>query len=400
MARKESDSALRPSRRGILFGGAAAGLGAVATLGVESLAGRGTTAQASEELHGQEVFPFYGQHQAGIATAPQAHAVYLALTLRDGVDREGLMRLLRLLTDDAARLTQGEAALADTEPELGTVPARLTVTFGFGPKLVEMAGSSAADIQPLPKFSIDRLQERWNDGHLLLHLGSDDPFTLAHAQRMLLKDARSFCDVKWVQTGFRRSRGSEASGTTMRNLFGQVDGTVNPAPATDDFTSLVWNEDGSTTMVIRRIHMDVDTWDEVDRSGREFSVGRTLGNGAPTTGTNEHDEPDFGATTALGFPVIADQAHIRRARSENTSERIFRRGYNYDEQPSGTQISDSGLIFVSYQKSVERQYIPLQKRLAELDALNQWTTPIGSAVFLIPPGCAEGGFIGEPLFTR
>ncbi|WP_159613276.1 Dyp-type peroxidase domain-containing protein [Glutamicibacter sp. JC586] len=170
-------------------------------------------------------------------------------------------------------MTQGEAALADTEPGLGTVSARLNFTFDFGPKLVEMASSSAADIQPLPKFSIDRLQERWNDGDLLLHLGSDDPFTLAHAQRMLLKDARSFCEVKWVQTGLRRSRGSEASGTTMRNLFGQVDGTVNPAPAIDDFTSLVWNEDSSTNMVIRRIHMDVDTWDELDRSGREFSVG-------------------------------------------------------------------------------------------------------------------------------
>ncbi|MGP9543369.1 Dyp-type peroxidase, partial [Glutamicibacter sp. AOP5-B1-3] len=108
----------------------------------------------------------------------------------------------------------------------------LTVTFGFGPKLVELAGSSAAGIQPLPKFSIDRLQERWNDGDLLLHIASDDQLTVAHAQRMLLKDARRFASVKWVQPGFRRSRGSEATGTTMRNLFGQVDGTVNPSPQT------------------------------------------------------------------------------------------------------------------------------------------------------------------------
>ncbi|MGP9729255.1 Dyp-type peroxidase, partial [Glutamicibacter sp. AOP3-A1-12] len=274
----------------------------------------------------------------------------------------------------------------------------LTVTFGFGPKLVELAGSSAAGIQPLPKFSIDRLQERWNDGDLLLHIASDDQLTVAHAQRMLLKDARRFASVKWVQPGFRRSRGSEATGTTMRNLFGQVDGTVNPSPQTADFNALVWNPDGSTTMVIRRIQMDVDTWDEVDRSGREFSVGRTLANGAPTTGSQEHDEPDFEATNALGFTVIPAHAHIRRARSENPSERIFRRGYNYDEQPTGTDISDSGLIFVSYQQSVAKQFVPLQQRLAELDALNQWTTPIGSAVFLIPPGCAEGGFVGETLF--
>ena len=53
---------------------------------------------------------------------------------------------------------------------------------------------------------------------------------------------------------------------------------------------------------------------------------------------------------------------------------------------------------LSYQQSVAKQFVPLQQRLAELDALNQWTTPIGSAVFLIPPGCAEGGFVGETLF--
>ena len=30
--------------------------------------------------------------------------------------------------------------------------------------------------------------------------------------------------------------------------------------------------------------------------------------------------------------------------------------------------------------------------------LNTWTVPIGSAVFAIPPGCEEGGFIGDGLF--
>ncbi|MFB4414257.1 Dyp-type peroxidase domain-containing protein, partial [Pantoea sp. ANP04] len=84
------------------------------------------------------MIPFYGAHQAGITTEPQTHATYIALNLRDALDCESLGRLLRLLSDDAARLTQGQAALADTEPELGAVPARLTVTFGFGPKLVEL----------------------------------------------------------------------------------------------------------------------------------------------------------------------------------------------------------------------------------------------------------------------
>ena len=188
----------------------------------------------------------------------------------------------------------------------------------------------------------------------------------------------------------------------MRNLFGQVDGTTNPQPGTDDFGQVVWSDDGwlagGTGMVVRRISMDLDKWDRLDRSGRDASVGRTLANGAPLTGTEEFDEPDFDATTAIGFPVIPQFAHIRRARGDG-SEQIFRRAYNYDERPSGTEVSESGLIFVSFQADIDRQFTPMQRRLDELDLLGEWTTPIGSAVFAMPPGCIEGGFIGDTLLT-
>jgi dye decolorizing peroxidase len=38
-----------------------------------------------------------------------------------------------------------------------------------------------------------------------------------------------------------------------------------------------------------------------------------------------------------------------------------------------------------------------QKRLADKDLLNEWITPIGSAVFAVPPECAVGGWIGEQV---
>jgi dye decolorizing peroxidase len=219
---------------------------------------------------------------------------------------------------------------------------------------------------------------------------------------MLLKDARSFASLRWSQTGFRRAYGTERPGTTMRNLFGQVDGTTNPEPGTKDFDAVVWAGEGwmagGTGAVIRRIRMDLDKWDRLDRSGREASVGRTMANGAPLTGAKEFDEPDFDATTAVGFPVIPQFAHIRRARGDD-GERIFRRAYNYDERPTGASVSESGLLFVSFQADIDRQFTPMQQRLADLDLLNEWTTPIGSSVFAIPPGCAEGGFIGETLLV-
>lgn len=401
-------------RRGLLFGGAAAGLGALAAAGAH-LAGAGSLetgksapAEPSESVHGGGVVPFYGARQAGITTAAQSHGVFVALDLLPGTTRTGVRALLRLLSDDAANLSAGKAALADTEGELAQVPARLTVTFGFGPGLVAAVDPDRAPgwLKPLPAFSIDRLQPGFSDGDLLLQICADDPLTVAHAQRMLLKDSRSFATVRWVQTGFRRSYGSEKPGTTMRNLFGQVDGTSNPGPDSTESERVVWGggetpawTDNGTSVVIRRIAMNLDKWDEVDRVGREESVGRRLSNGAPLTGVQERDEPDFAAVSKLGFPVISDVSHLRRARPEDSSQRIFRRAYNYDAAPDAGGVSDSGLIFVSYQADVDKQFTPIQRRLDDMDMLNQWTTPIGSAVFAVPPGCREGGFVGEGLFA-
>ncbi|NYE19369.1 Dyp-type peroxidase [Microbacterium immunditiarum] len=403
------------TRRRFLLGGAVAGVGAAAAIGIDFALGRAgeagpTDAAASAApMNGDVTVPFHGVHQAGIDTDAQTHATFVGLDLRDGVDREALRRLMKVLSDDAARLTQGDPALADSEPELALAPARLTVTFGFGPRFVERAnGAAPAWLHPLPAFAVDRLRPELSDGDLLLQVAADDPLTVAHAVRMLLKDARGFASVRWVQQGFRHAYGTHAPGTTMRNLFGQVDGTANPRPGTADFDAVVWAEGGGwlaggTSLVIRRIRMDLEGWDRLDRSGREQSVGRFLANGAPLTGSHEDDEPDFSATTAIGFPVIPEFSHMRRARSDDPAERIFRRGYNYDV-PLGPgaaagEVSDSGLIFASFQADVDRQFTPLQRRLDELDLLNRWTVPIGSAVFAIPPGCEPGGYIGETLLV-
>lgn len=395
------------SRRHLLFGGAAAGIGAAASIGIAAAVTQPANGPASEPVFdGTETVPFYGTHQAGIETIPQSHITFISLDLLDSVDAAALKRMMQVLTSDAARLTEGRGALADSEPELAIAPARLTVTFGFGQRLVaRTAGTAPSWLRPLPAFTVDRLEDAWTGGDLLIQVAADDSLTVAHATRMLLKDARSFTKVRWTQPGFRRSPGSEKPGTTMRNLFGQVDGTVNLAAGTPDFENLVWGQAsnpawmaGGTGFVLRRISMNLDKWDKLDRSGRESSVGRTLAVGAPLTGVNERDEPDFKATTAIGFPVIPEYSHMRRARSDDPNERFFRRGYNYDDQPTGDSVSNSGLLFASFQTDVDAQFVPVQKRLDELDLLNEWITPIGSAVFAIPPGCTADGYIGDTLF--
>jgi dye decolorizing peroxidase len=401
------DQTRSPSRRQFLTGGAAfvggATVGAISGVAYASDETGGATPTAWEG----DTVAFWGENQPGVETPAPALCTLIALDLRESVDRADVERLLRLWTDDAARLMAGDAALADMEPELAARPCRLTVTMGLGPSFFGRLGLGAdrpTGLVEVPTLPIDRLQERWSGGDLLLQVGADDAVTLAHATRLLLRDGRAFARVRWVQRGFRETRGSMEPGTTPRNLLGQVDGTVNPQPGTDDFAQLVWATDGpewfrgGTTMVVRRIRFDLDGWDALDRDDRELAIGRRLSDGAPLTGGTETTPADLEAVDARGLKVLPEFAHIRRAHARHPEERFLRRGYSYDDPPEGaSEISDVGLLFCSYQADIGRQFVPVQRRLAGLDLLNTWTTPIGSAVFAIPPGVTEGDWVGSAL---
>lgn len=388
------------NRRRLLTGGAAA-LAAGAAL-TQSNAAQSASPPGS---FGAAAEPFHGVHQAGVATAPQAHVLFVALDLKPGAGRDQLSAVLKLWSADAARLTQGIPALADTEPELGHRPARLTVTVGLGPAAFTRAGLEhrrPATMYEMPWFSTDRLEPRWCGGDLLLQLCADDPMALAHAARVLLKNVRSLVVPRWRQSGFRHAVGADRPGATMRNLMGQVDGTANLRAAAE-FDRHVWDDGGrqpwfagGTVLVLRRIRAEMDTWDELDRESKEFAVGRRLDTGAPLTGSRESDEPDLTAHVG-GIPVIPPNAHIALARHRTEDELMLRRPYNYDDPPPPGATSDSGLLFAVYQRDPGRSFIPVQRRLAAADALNRWVTTIGTATFAILPGAPAGGYLGQSL---
>ncbi|WP_449278678.1 Dyp-type peroxidase [Leucobacter sp. GX24907] len=417
------------SRRALLAGGAAGALlgfaGGVSTAALRAREAVGShvdevIADPAAELSrgtggtrpgfGGEALPCHGLHQAGVSTPTTAHVRYIAYRLRPETDRDALVRMFRILTGDVERLASGEGPLADPEPELAARPARLTVTVGVGPELVGRVDQSRCPpwLGPLPRFERDQLDDLYGDSDLLILLQADDPMPIAHAARMLERDLASFAERAWSQQGFRQARGAEADGTTMRNLMGQVDETVNPSAEDEDFSDIVWigrsgrgtagsGETswlaGGTALVLRRIRMELDTWDRVDRPGREQTIGRRLSDGAPLTGGGEHTSADFEKVDALGLPVIPSYAHIRRARSENPAERIFRRSANYDTD------GESGLLFACFQQDPLEQFVPIQKRLDELDLLNEWVTHIGSSVFAILPGFEPGEMLGEALLA-
>jgi dye decolorizing peroxidase len=388
------------SRRRFLLG--AAGSAALASSGrvAQALPGADRASAA-----GESTVPAVGPHQAGIDTPLQAAAIFTAYTLAAGTTRLEISRLMQLWTDDISRLTRGQPALGDPVPELAAVPARLTATVGFGPGVFAAAGLQRARpswLRPLPAFTGDQLEARWSDGDLLVQLCADDPVTLAHADQVLTSTASSFATVAWQQHGFQRARGMTPEGTVGRNLMGFVDGIVNPSPGTADFDSVVWNPGrpawlkGGSCLIVRRIRMDLGRWSSLSTRQREEVFGRTAADGSPLSGGTPHDRPDLEARDANGLSAIPLFSHVRLAAPAQPGERLLRRPFNYDsgQTPNGP---DAGLIFAAYCADPDRQYVAMQRRLADHDLLSSWVTAVGSAVFAVPPGFGQGGYLGESL---
>ena len=396
------------SRRDILIGGVAGGVGASLTGAIVSkLSGDAS----SEALQAQKVaqatavrdasVSFLGKHQAGIELELQSFTNFLSFDVDSAVDIDTFERWMRLLTDTVSRLAAGEPALADAQPQLALGPARLTVTVGLGPGFFTKLGIEnlkPAGFEQIPAQKVDQLRDEFTGGDLLLHVSADDPIVLSHAVRSLIRDCLPFATIKSSQQGFANAQGVTPGGVRQRNLMGQVDGTDNPELGSELFSNLVWIDKdstdqqwavGGTQLVLRRIAMNLDTWDKLGRDEKERVIGRTLDNGAPLGKTNESDIPDFKAKHANGLPVIPNFAHIRNASARSADEFFFRRPFNYEVGVSATGQPDVGLLWTAYARNLKKQYLPVQERLSKVDLLNLWTTPIGSSVWLIAPGVEE-----------
>ena len=392
------------TRRGLLGATAATAAG-----GAIGAVGMGVKAQADQETFAaKRELSFYGEHQMGIEADLQAVTNFVVFDVKDSTDKAAMFRWMSLLTDDIRRLAQGEPVLADPAPELAIGAARFSAYVGFGPSLFQKLGlqSQMPDgFGPLPKFKVDQLRQEFSGGDVVIHIAADDPIVLSHGTRGLIRDSLPFANVRYQQSGFAHTPGMVPAGLTHRNLMGQVDGTANPKLGTDDFNQVVWMDQGptwavgGTQLVFRRIAMQLETWDQLGTPAKEEVIGRNLRNGAPLTGENETDVPDLGARHSNGLLVIPDFAHIRRAAPKQTQDRIFRRPFSYEGSPSSEGKSDVGLLWTAYQRDMSKQFVPIQQRLDELDLLNKWTVPIGSAEFAIAGGVQPGEVIAQALFS-
>jgi dye decolorizing peroxidase len=387
------------TRRGLLAASGvaivgAAGSGCTSTVSTPEPA---VTKNSANPL--QATIAFDGIHQPGIGTPAPLLTTFVGMDFLTSRS-EDLESFLVLVSDTARRLMAGEPALADTEPENAREPGSLTIGVGLGrPIFTKLGISPPAQLRTIPTFSTDALLPEWGQTDLVVQMGSDSPLALQHAQRMITKDVASLAKPIWVQDGFRGSL--VGTGDSMRNLMGQVDGTVNPR-GQGDLNEVVWISDGppwlrgGTVLVLRRIRMLLDTWDELDPEARSIVTGRHMHNGAPLGGSQETDPIDLGSVDGNGFPVIPANSHV--AVAHRGGERMLRRPFNYSiTGPDGS--TDAGLLFAAYMKDPATSFIPMQKRISELDSMNRWVEPIGSAAFIFPRGSEPGSYLGATLFT-
>jgi deferrochelatase/peroxidase EfeB len=212
--------------------------------------------------------------------------------------------------------------------------------------------------------------------------------------------------MRWSQIGFGRTSSTSKAQETPRNLMGFKDGTNNvKAEDGDLMDGYVWVQPGDgpawmrdgTYVVARRIRMLIEVWDRSSLNDQEQTIGRHRLSGAPIGSEDEFDPVDLEATDTDGKPLIPTDSHVRLSRAPD--EKILRRGYSFtDGMDSKRGQLDAGLFFISFQRDPQKQFVPLQRRLAENDALNEYIAHTGSALFAIPPGAQQDGYVGETLF--
>ncbi len=398
---------------------ASAGAGA-AGIGLGGAAGYLVGSEKAEASDGTGSVPFYGDHQAGIATPAQDRLHFAAFDLVD-TSRAGLRELLREWSAAAAEMTAGQmvgdansvqlAPPDDTGETVGLLPSRLTVTFGFGPSLFARPGLGLSRKRPralreIPPLPADELNEGESGGDLCVQACSDDPQVAFHAIRNLARIGRGTVVMRWSQLGFGRTASTSRSQDTPRNLMGFKDGTANiKAEDSEAMDRFVWVGGegpawmrGGTYMVTRRIRMLLEIWDRSALADQEETIGRDKYRGAPLGGSEEFEPLDLEAERD-GKPVIPVDAHVRLASASfNDGERILRRGYSFtDGVDESLGELEAGLFFICFQRDPQRQFVAIQRRLGSADALGEYIKHVGSAVFAVPPGARRGGYAGETL---
>jgi deferrochelatase/peroxidase EfeB len=407
------------NRRNLLKGAVAGAAGTALTGGLLAAGARHDARTAAQaQLLSPDLVPFHGVQQAGLIRPfpPQRFATHVALDAT-AANRADLVALFHTITERARFLAAGGAP-----PDLGVgsppsdsavlgpvVPSDgLSVTLSVGSSLFDdrygLAGRKPAGLVPMRSFPNDSLEPTTLHGDLFLQICANNPDTVHHALRDITKHTRGGMQIRYRLDGFGSP--PRPAGVS-RNLMGFKDGISQPLPSEND--QLVWIQPGSgnpdwaiggTYHVVRFIRMLVEFWDRVDINEQETMFGRRRDSGAPLDGAGEFDVPNYAADPK--GDVIPLTAHMRLANPrtpQTANTRILRRPYNYDNGVDQNGNLEVGLIFVSFQQDIARQFEATQTRLVD-EPLVDYIQPYGGGYFLALPGVRDAGdWLGRALLT-
>ena len=212
-----------------------------AALGAAALAAAGCTPDAGSDSPGPgRRVPFLGRHQAGVDTPAPGFGLLAAFNLVHE-DRASLTRSLRDLTDEARALMEArpperrDTAYPPAETGILGPDGRtdgLAVTLSVGASLFDdrfgLVDRRPRELVRMPYLVNDRLDPAQTHGDLLLALSADQPDTLLHALRQLMRRTRDNLVLHWMLDGYNRPDARPVPGRTgNRNLLGFKDGTAN-----------------------------------------------------------------------------------------------------------------------------------------------------------------------------
>jgi deferrochelatase/peroxidase EfeB len=372
-----------------------------------------TTAPAIETL------AFFGEHQSGVLrpTAPAGIVATFDVLVSD---RSELALTMQALSVEVQRLTENQPSVeADGflppvdsgAVDAATGTAGLSITVAVGASLFDqrfgLASERPRELIAMPRFFNDRLvREDLSHGDLSVTIAGPNSQAAVFALHQLVRVTERQLRLRWVQEGYNQilppAPGQVAQ---TRNLMGFRDGTSNlDAADADTMREFVWVQPddgepewavGGTYQAARVIRMLIEFWATAALVRQEQIFGRHRDTGAPIGQTAEADEPAFASDP--GDDVIPARAHMRLAnpRTPDTG-RILRRGFSYLNGAAVDGTLDQGLLFLCYQRSLQRGFLEVQARL-DGEPLEDYIKPVGGGIFFVLPGPGADGWLGETL---
>lgn len=402
------------TRRGLLGMVGATGATLAAT-GLSSCASGDRDEAVADGGSGSVIHPFRDvAHQAGVTAPLTSAATVVALDVR-AEDRAELAETFRTLSDSIEHVMSGEAYVERDGGypafDTGIVrpgPTSTSVVVGYGASLFDerfgLADRKPAELRPMDHFVNDYLvTDERSHGDLVLSINADSHEAVVHALRQILRETRGDVIPRWSREGFNHLRPDAGPGEAPgRNLLGFLDGTANLDVGDDALMDdVVWigagDEPewavGGTYQAIRIIRMMTEFWDRTRLNEQEELFGRHRASGAPLGMEHETDTPVF------DDDALAN--HIARAnpRLPGTERNlILRRGFNYADGFDENDQLDQGLIFTSFQRSLDDGFVTVQRRL-DGEALEEYIRPIGGGFYVVGPPPQGDEYLGERLLA-